>query len=126
LEEGYTGVALRLVEALSGQRPGLMILNVANRGSVCGMRDDAVVEVPCEVGLDRIRPLAVGQVPGDCLALMTVVKEYERLTIEAASTCSMKGAMAALTANPLVPDRAAAEAILDGYLAVHREYLNLG
>jgi len=48
--------------------------------------------------------------------LLQQVKEYERLTVRAARARSLDGARAALSANPLVRGRAAAERLVDDLL----------
>jgi 6-phospho-beta-glucosidase len=118
-DEGYAGVALNVMEALLGHMAQTLILNVGNHGVITGMGDDDVVEVPCWVGRDLIRPLAVGVVPDHALGLMKQVKAYERLTIEAALTHSYAHALAALSLHPLVPSHTAAKAILDEYIQRH-------
>ena len=57
-------------------------------------------------------PLHVGAVPDRIAPLLTRVKEYERLTVQAALTRSMDAAREALAHNPLVPDRATADALI--------------
>jgi len=120
-EEGYAGVALNVMEALSGTAgaPQTLILNVANQGAVAGMRAEDVVETVCWVGQGLIRPLAVGAVPAHALALMQQVKAYERLTIEAALTGSYRVALAALVQHPLVPSAELAKQLLDTYIVRH-------
>ena len=81
--EGYAGIALDVIEALSGGRPRQMVLNVPNAGAIPSMDGDAVVEIPAHVSADMVRPLAVGDVPAEQLGLMLQVKAYERLTIAA-------------------------------------------
>ena len=120
--EGYAGVALELMEALIGARPRQTIVNVPNRGSIHGMADDDVVEIPAFVGRDLIRPLAVGRIPDHCLGLLKQVKAYERLTIEAAVAGSYSTALLALSTHPLVRDRATAKIILDEYRAKHGSF----
>lgn len=118
-DEGYAGVALDLIEALSGARPRQMILNVPNGGAIQGMAADAVVEVPAFVSRDLVRPLAVGAVPEGCLGLMSEVKNYERLTIAAAQEGSYALARQALAIHPLLRDYTLAGTILDEYCARH-------
>jgi 6-phospho-beta-glucosidase len=120
-DEGYAGMALNVMEALAGTSgaPQTLILNVANKGAVAGMRDDDVVETVCWVGKGLIRPLAVGAVPDHALGLMKQVKAYERLTIEAALTGSYRAALAALVLHPLVPSAEVAQQLLDTYIARH-------
>jgi alpha-galactosidase/6-phospho-beta-glucosidase family protein len=118
--EGYAGVALDLIEGLSGGWPHIMYLNVPNVGAVAGMDDDDVVEVPCFVARDTISPLAVGKIPSHCLGLMKQVKAYERLTIEAAVSKSYSLALQALTIHPLVRDFSSAKKVLNDYMVEHK------
>jgi 6-phospho-beta-glucosidase len=117
--EGYEGVALGVIECLSGQRQGYSILNVPNRGAITGMRESDVVEVPCYVSQATVRPIAVGSVPDHALGLIKQVKEYEHLTVEAALSGSYALALKALSLHPLVPSYEVARRILDDYIKAH-------
>jgi 6-phospho-beta-glucosidase len=117
--EGYAGIALDLIEGLTGADPRQMILNVPNAGAIHGMGADDVVEIPAFVGRGMVRPLAVGDVPRGPLGLMQEVKAYEQLTIAAATEGSYAKAVQALALHPLVQDVAVAKAILDGYREGH-------
>jgi 6-phospho-beta-glucosidase len=118
-DEGYAGVALDLIESLSGARPRTMILNVPNHGTMSAMAEDDVVEIPAWVACDSIRPLAVGDVPDHCLGLIKEVKTFERFTIAAAVEGSRSKAIAALVVHPLVRDHSQATFILDEYRRQH-------
>lgn len=124
-DEGYAGVALNVMEALAAptSAPKTLVLNVANRGAIAGMREDDVVETACWVAGGQIRPLAVGTVPDHALGLMKQVKAYERLTVEAALTGRYAAALAALALHPLVPSHGVAKAILDAYVERHGELM---
>ena len=117
--EGYAGVALDLIESLSGKQPRQMILNIPNHGAITGMGAEDVVEIPAYVAYDLVKPLAVGELPVQCLGLMQQVKAYEQLTIKAALEHAYDLALQALIIHPLVRDAQAARAILDGYIARH-------
>jgi 6-phospho-beta-glucosidase len=117
--EGYAGIALDLIEGLTGAVPRQMILNVPNAGAIHGMGDCDVVEVPAFVGRGMVRPLAAGDVPRGPLGLMQEVKAYEQLTIAAATEGSYAKAVQALALHPLVQDVAVASAILAGYREGH-------
>jgi 6-phospho-beta-glucosidase len=119
--EGYSAVALSVIEALVRSRSTL-ILNVPNRGALPGMADDDVVEVTCYASNGVVRPLAMGPLPDHALGLMKSVKAYERLTIQAAVERSYPLAVKALALHPLVPSYEVARAILDDYLAEHGDY----
>jgi len=120
--EGYAGVALDLMEALTGVHPRTMILNIPNMGAVHGMGEAEVVEIPASVSAGSIRPLAVGEIPTHAQGLMKEVKAYECLTIEAAVEGSYSKALLALTIHPLVRDHILARKILDGYIQQHGKY----
>ena len=117
--EGYAGIALDLIEGLTGRVPRQMIINVPNAGAIHGMGIGDVVEVPTFVGHGIVRPLAIGEVPRGPLGLMQEVKAYEQLTIAAATEGSYAKATQALALHPLVRDAAVARAILDGYREEH-------
>ncbi|MFZ5809640.1 MAG: glycoside hydrolase [Chloroflexota bacterium] len=120
-DSGYAGVALDLIEGLSGGTAKVMTVNVQNQGAVWGMEEEDVVEVPAYVHQGLIKPLAVGNIPRHCLALMKQVKAYERLTISAALEHSFAHALQALTIHPLVGDVSLARQILAGYQSGHGE-----
>jgi len=117
--EGYAGIALDLIEGLTGRAPRQMVLNVPNAGAIHGMGACDVVEVPAFVGKGIVSPMAVGEVPRGPLGLMQQVKAYEQLTIAAATEGSYAKAAQALTFHPLVRDYAVAKAILKGYREEH-------
>jgi 6-phospho-beta-glucosidase len=120
--EGYSGVALDVIQALQGKHPALIILNTPNQGAIHGMGEEDVVEVTCYVGHGAIKPLAVGQVPEQAIELMQRVKEYERLTIQTALDRSYELAIHALASHPLVPSPAVAREILADYVQQHGQY----
>lgn len=121
-EEGYSGVALDLIEGLIGKKPQVIILNIQNEGAIDGIDPNAVVEIPAYVGKDLIRPMNVGKIPAHCLGLMNQVKNYEQLTIEAAVKSSYKDAVSALTFHPLIADHELAKRLVDCYGMAHGDY----
>jgi 6-phospho-beta-glucosidase len=122
VDEGYAGVALDLIEALSGDKPRLQILNVPNQQAILAMDAQDVVELPVLVSHNQLQPMPVQDIPGHCLGLMEQVKHYEHLTIQAAVENSYDKALLALTVHPLVGDYALAKSILDQYVARHGSY----
>lgn len=121
-EQGYSGVALDIIESINQGKNKILILNVLNKGSIEGMAEDASVEIPVVVGGGFIHPLTVGKIPGHCLGLMNQVKAYERLTIEAALENSYAKALQALTIHPLIQDSNIAKNILDKYILLHGKF----
>lgn len=115
---GYAGVALAALAAATGGPPARLILNVANRGTVSALPDDAVIEVPATVDAQGVRALPLRSQPNlHQLGLMASVKAVERLTIQAATTGSAELAMRAFALHPLVDSLAVAADLLAGYRA---------
>lgn len=125
LSGGYEGVALALMSALTAGRPTTSILNVPNRGTLAGLSDDAVVEVPCRVDTQGLHPVATAQLGGHELGLAQQVKAVEELTIEAALTRSPRAALKAFATHPLVDSVTVARQLLSGYATGHRELSDL-
>jgi 6-phospho-beta-glucosidase len=121
-KEGYAGVALNLIEALSTDKSSTQVLNVANRGAIREFGDEDVVEIPARVTFDHIQPLPTTDIPAHCLGLMKLVKEYERLTINAAVNGSYNTAIWALTIHPLVHDYPIAKEIVNDYITAHKQF----
>ena len=112
---GYEGEALKVVEAIQGRSPAILIVNTANRSALPFLDDAAVVEVPCAVGPAGAQPIAVGRVSEHARALVESVKAVERATIDAALTGSTAMAVKALALHPLVPSVTRAREIFAGY-----------
>ena len=114
-EGGYQAVALDLMTALSGGKPTSASVNVANLGTVPGLPDEAVVEVPCDVDADGIHRRPVMPLTGHMLGLVQSVKAVEQLTIRAAVEHSADLAWEAFATHPLVGSISLGRQLLDGY-----------
>jgi 6-phospho-beta-glucosidase len=113
---GYAGVAMRAAQALTGQFRGPLIVNTPNRAAISQLRDDDVVEVPTSISVSGLRPLACGALPSTIEGLVLSVKQYERLTVQAACTGDRRLAVDALASHPLVPSYTVANHLVDDYL----------
>ena len=112
---GYESEAMAVLEAMALNTRAVLILNTANRSALPFLDDSAVVEVPAIVGRAGPVPVAVGDVPAHAAALVSTMKDVERITIEAALTRSREKAIKALALHPLVPSVATAREIFDTY-----------
>jgi 6-phospho-beta-glucosidase len=110
---GYDKIALAVVRAIHFNSNAVMPLNVLNKGTLRGLADADIVEVPCVVGANGAHPLAVEPMPDDVRELVVRVKEYERFTVDAASAPSMDAVVRALSLNPLVGTHALARRLVD-------------
>lgn len=114
-DDGYAGVALSVMRAVSRDEPATLILNVRNGGAVTGMPDDAVVEVPVRVSASGMERQTVTQPDLHQLGLMQQLKACERYTIDAALSGSRALAEKAFALHPLVQSLPRARQLLDGY-----------
>jgi len=119
----YSTVAVRLIEAIALDLGEVHIVNTRQAGAVPGIPPDWVMELPCRVSRDGIRPLPTAPLPLFAEGLMRAVKSYELLTADAALTGNRDTALQALIAHPLGPDVDQAVDVLEDMLAVHRRYL---
>jgi 6-phospho-beta-glucosidase len=119
----YSEAAVRLIASLHAGTGDVQVVDVPNRGSLPGLDDDAVVEVPCTVDRDGAHPLPQRRLPPDMAGLVSHCKAYERLAVEAAVTGSRATMIRALVVNPLVGQYPLAEELADTLLAANRSFL---
>jgi 6-phospho-beta-glucosidase len=120
---GYEGVALRVIDGLTGRNPGTAIVNTRNGASLGFLDPDDVVEVPALVHGGGVAPLAAGELPRSARGLMTQVKEYEREVVAAAVSGDAERAALALALHPLVPGIGAAREMMSEYRERHGSHL---
>ncbi|QIX98058.1 6-phospho-beta-glucosidase [Cedecea sp. FDAARGOS_727] len=119
----YSEVALELIDALYNNLGRQMVVNTANNGAIQGLPDDAVIETNCVIDALGAHPLAFGKLPPLMNGLTQQVKDFERLTIEAAVHGDKQQALLALIANPLVADVNIAQALLEEVLESNKAWL---
>ncbi|TJY43556.1 6-phospho-beta-glucosidase [Cohnella pontilimi] len=120
---GYSEVALGIMDAIYNDRNMWAVVNVPNRGAVPMMPDDAVVEIACNVNKNGIKPLPLRDIPTIGWGLVSAVKNYEQLTVEAAVHGDKEKALLALLAHPLVGEYDIAVPLLDDLLEANKVYL---
>ena len=101
---GYDKIGVSVIRAIHRHANAIIPLNVRNRGAVRDLDADDIVEVPCVVNANGPHPLAVGDVPESVQDLLMRVKDFEWLTLHAASTRDDADAALALARHPLVDD----------------------
>ncbi len=119
----YSEAAAALVTSLLTGDGAHHYVDLRNNGTVVGLPDEAVVEVPAHVDLSGAHPVEVAPLAPEMLGLVQAVTAYEELTIEAAKTGSRRVALRALLANPLVRQWDIAVPLFDALLDANRGYL---
>jgi 6-phospho-beta-glucosidase len=119
----YSEAAAALVTSLYTDDQALHYVNIRNDGTLHGLPDDAVVEVPARVGRQGAMAERVPDLAPEMLSLVQTVTAYETLTLGAARMGDRDLARRALAAHPLVRDPSVAVPLLDALLEVNRSHL---
>jgi 6-phospho-beta-glucosidase len=119
----YSECAIGLVGSLAADTGDVHVVDVRNDGTIGGLADDDVVEVPARVGRDGPAPLPQPPVAPELLGLMQHVAAYERLAAEAALTGDPAVVRKALLAHPLVGQHAPAEELVERLLEAGAAHL---
>jgi 6-phospho-beta-glucosidase len=113
----YSEAALGLIASLMTGDGAVHEVDVRNDGTLAGLADDDVVEVPARVGHDGPQPLPQEPLAPELLGLVQHVAAYERLTVGAALSRDPIDARKALLAHPLIGQVELVEGLLDRLVA---------
>jgi 6-phospho-beta-glucosidase len=109
----YSEAATGLVASLAAGTGDMHVVDVRNRGTLGGLADDDVVEVPARVDSHGPEPLEQRPLAPELLGLVQHVSAYERLAVQAALSGDPVVARKALLAHPLIGQHAIAEELLE-------------
>jgi 6-phospho-beta-glucosidase len=109
----YSEAAAGLVRSLAHDIGDVHEVDIRNEGTLTGLADDDVVEVPARIESGRIAPLPQPPLAPELLGLVQHVAAYERLTAEAAVTRDPVTAKKALLTHPLIAQYELSEDLLD-------------
>lgn len=119
----YSTVATQLLNAHYNDLGEIHVVNTRHNGAVPGWPEDWVLEMPCRIDKNGVHPLPIEPLPSAVFGLITQVKSYELLTVEAAVHGDRRAAYQALLAHPLGPPANRVKAVLDDLLETHRAHL---
>ena len=122
-ETGYHRMALDVMSALASQEPHRVVVNVLNGTSIPDLDAEDIVEVPCQISSQGVKPMATGPLSHAVRGLVQAVKEYERLVVRAAMEGSADLARMALVSLPIVGQWEAADQVVAGLVASDPEHL---
>ena len=120
---GYSEVAMNFVNAVYNNVDTEMVVNVQNKGAVPFLPDDGVVEINCLVNKRGMAPIHKSYIPAPCWGLISEVKNYEMLAVEAAVEGNVTKMKQALLAHPLVREYSVVEKIVPDLLEGSKEFL---
>lgn len=120
----YSLAAVSLINSLANDVNDIQVVNVKNNGTLDFLDDDAIIEAPSVIGADGAKPVKVENFKNQhIIALMRVVKAYEKFTVEAATTGSDEAAIKGLLVHPLVGDWEKATKCYAEMKEAHKDYL---
>jgi 6-phospho-beta-glucosidase len=119
----YSEAAVGLVASLASGDGGEHEVDVRNEGTLAGLADDDVVEVPARVGRDSIEPLEQAPLAPELLGLVQHVAAYERLAAQAAVSGDVEVARKALLTHPLIGQHELSNLLLERLLEEGAGYL---
>jgi 6-phospho-beta-glucosidase len=116
----YSEAATGLVASLVSGDDTVHEVDLRNEGTLAGLADDDVVEVPTRVEDGRLVPLPQAPLAPELLGLAQHVAAYERLAAEAAVTGEAAMVRKALLAHPLIGQHPLNEDLAERLLAAER------
>ncbi len=119
----YSTMATQLLSAHYNDLGEVHVVNTRHAGAVAGWPSEWVLEMPCKIDCQGVHPLPAEPLPLVCFGLLSQVKAYELLTVEAAVHGDRDAAYQALLAHPLGPQADQVQVVLDDLLETHRAYL---
>jgi 6-phospho-beta-glucosidase len=119
----YSEAATGLLASLASDSGDVHVVDVRNNGTLVGLADDDVVEVPARIGASGPVPLPQEPLAPELLGLVQHVAAYERLAVQAAITGDRAVARKALLAHPLIGQLPLAETLLERLLEADAAHL---
>ena len=98
-------------------------VNLPNQGTVPGLPDNAVLEIPAVATATGLRPIQMPDFPDALAALLIPKIAAVSLTVDAALSGDRRLFVEALLADGSVADPSVAKRLADELLEAHRQYL---
>lgn len=113
--------ATDVIESMVAGTKQHFYINTLNNGAVTNMNDDAFLEILCEVSMEEIKPLHVGEMPRGLRGLQEVVLDTHELTAEAVVENDPVKLRRAMLTDPLVNSIEDADQIIKELLEREKE-----
>ncbi|TSB47916.1 glycoside hydrolase family 4 [Alkalicoccobacillus porphyridii] len=117
--------ATDVIEAMVSGSKQPFYINIPNNGAVTNMNDDAFLELLCEVSLDEVKPLHVGEMPRGIRGLQEVVLDTHELTAEAVVEKDFNKLRRAMLTDPLINSIEDADQIIKELLEKEKEAIQI-
>ncbi len=115
--------ATDIIENMVGGLGKTFYINTLNLGAVTNMNDDAFLELLCEVNMDGVKPVHVGEMPRGIRGMQELVLDTHELTAEAICEGDHKKLRRAMLTDPLVNSIANADQIISELLELEKDII---
>ncbi len=119
----YSTLATQLINSHHNNLGQVHVVNVRNNGAVKDWPADWVLELPAKVDRRGIHPLPADPLPPACFGLISHLKMYELLTVEAAVHGDRNAMYQALLAHPLGPRADKIQEVMEDMLETNKQWL---
>jgi 6-phospho-beta-glucosidase len=119
----YSTLATQLINSHYNDLGQVHVVNTRNNGAVKEWPADWVLELPARVDKQGIHPLPAKPLPPACFGLISQIKMYEILTVEAAVHGASNALYQALLAHPLGPSADKVQEVMDDMLETNKQWL---
>ena len=119
----YSTLATQVIYSHFNNLGQIHVINTRNNGAISSYPSDWVLELPAKIDRSGIHPLSAEPLPAVCFGLLSHVKMYELLTVEAAVHGDRNAAYQALLAHPLGPSADCVQEVLEDMLEVNKQWL---
>ncbi len=119
----YSTLATQLINSHHNNLGQIHVVNVRNDGAVKDWPADWVLELPAKVDRGGVHPLPTDPLPASCFGLISQVKMYELLTVEAAVHGDRNAMYQALLTHPLGPSADKVQEVLEDMLETNKQWL---
>lgn len=121
--QSHSDLASQVITAMATGRRTRFVIQQRNGGAVPNLPADAAAQFPAWVDASGWERICMPPIPEAVAPLIQQVQEAEALNVQAVLEGDPGLAVQAAAANPLVPNRRVAEAVIHDLLQAHRKYL---
>jgi len=119
----YSDTACEVISSIYNNKGSDLVVSTQNKGAVCDLPFDCVVEVSAALTSHGPEPYTWGRFAPASRSLLQGMKGMEETVIQAAISGDYGKALHAFTVNSLIPGGAIARRLLDELLVAHKNYL---
>jgi 6-phospho-beta-glucosidase len=119
----YSEAAVALLASLVTDAGDRQVVNLRNNGTLAGLPDEAVIEVPATIGAGGAVPVPLAPLSPLMTGLVAHMSAYEELAVDAALRGGRDRVYRALLAHPLVGQYDLAASLTDKLLAENAAFL---